>query len=332
MTKTLSSTAIQKYLAEPLRLGEPDVSGPLAVFPLFGSEPTLHYVSFAEGRARGAQVKELDVGATVNDLVIQNPGAEPVLLYEGEEVLGAQQNRTFDVTVLVPARAELRIPVSCVERGRWDHSRHAEPFQPAPQATYPELRREKNRQARRRIRAGQEARSDQSQVWADLDVKSARLGVRSLTGAMHDIYEGSRDALTTLCAGVRRRDGQLGALAAIAGRFVMLDFVSRADVFAALHGSLVQGYALDALDLVSRENVPEPPSLDEATAYVSAVAQQGTTTHKAFGLGRDLRFAAYGIGGSALVHRDELIQLTAFPDVERADAMAGRIRRPSRRG
>lgn len=41
--------SLHAHLAEPLRLGQPDVHGPLAVFPLFGPEPGLPYVSFAQG-------------------------------------------------------------------------------------------------------------------------------------------------------------------------------------------------------------------------------------------------------------------------------------------
>src|SRR4051794_8756588 len=108
MTEMLSNTTIENYLAEPLVVGEPDVAGPLAVFPLFGPPPRQSYISFAEGITRSARVEELKGGASVNDLVIENPVDEPVLLYEGEEVLGAQQNRTFDVTVLVAAHAKLR--------------------------------------------------------------------------------------------------------------------------------------------------------------------------------------------------------------------------------
>ena len=48
-------------------------------------------------------VGELEGGASVNDLLVNNPADKPVLLFEGEEVLGAQQNRTFDVPVLVGA-------------------------------------------------------------------------------------------------------------------------------------------------------------------------------------------------------------------------------------
>jgi hypothetical protein len=59
----------------------------------------------------------------------------------GEEVLGAQQNRTFDVSVLVAATSALRVPVSCVEAGRWDGGRHDEALALAPQTANPRLRR-----------------------------------------------------------------------------------------------------------------------------------------------------------------------------------------------
>ena len=62
-------------------------------------------------------ITELEGGASVNDLVVHNQGAQPVLLYEGEEILGAQQNRVLDISILVAAEAKTQIPVSCVEQG-----------------------------------------------------------------------------------------------------------------------------------------------------------------------------------------------------------------------
>src|SRR5215216_7351222 len=105
-------------------LGEPQVAGPLAVFPVLGPDPRLDYRAFAQATELGACVKELDGGASVGELVIQNPTNLPLLVYEGEEVLGAQQNRTFDVSVLVDAGKGATLPVSCIEEGRWDASRH----------------------------------------------------------------------------------------------------------------------------------------------------------------------------------------------------------------
>ena len=103
----------------------------------------------------------------------------------------------------------------------------------------------------------------------------------------------------------------------------MLDHVSRPDAFAALHGPLVQGYALDALEAATDGAPPAAPSLDEARAFVAALAGTRVTQHDGIGLGRDARFTGAGVAGAGLVAGDELVQLTAFADG------AGRVGRPS---
>ena len=292
----------------PIEVGEPDVAGPLCVFPLLGPEPKLRYRSFAQGCAQGVAVRELPGGASVNDLLVENASDLPVLLYEGEEVLGAQQNRTFDVSVLVGAESALKVPVSCVEAGRWQGSRHHERFTPAPQAAYPELRRAKHVEAARRVATGLEARADQSAVWQAVASKSLRHAVASPTSAMHDIFETHRGRLAEMHDTVRPRDCQVGALVAIGGRFCVLDMVGRADVFASLHGPLVQGYALDALEA----GESEPPTRGDARGLVALVLDADKRPDPALGLGRRLRFAERAFVGSAIHVDGELVQLTAF--------------------
>jgi hypothetical protein len=325
--------SLHDYLAAPLRLGDADVAGPLAVFPIFGPPPVQRYLPFAPALEQGFRLGEVAGGGSVNNLVVENPTMDPVLLFEGEEVLGAQQNRTFDVSVLVAPGARLRVPVSCVEAGRWEGSRNRESFRPAPQSAYPALRRAKAREARRRAAGGLEARADQGAVWNEVAAKSERMGVASATGAMNDIYEGRRGRLAEMHGRVRLRDGQLGALAAIGGRVAVLDYVSRPEVFATLHGPLVQGYALDALEA----HDAEPPRARTARGFALLVTDcEPAQRNRGVGLGQELRFAAGGVAGTALVKDGELVQLTAFPgddsgpDGERP-ARGGRIRRPSRR-
>src|SRR2546425_10749468 len=293
MTTHASTTQISSFISEPLRVEKPDVAGPLAVYPLFGPDPELEYRSFAQGRDAGVAIKEIQSAASVNDLLVANPTDKPVLLYEGEGVLGAQQNRPFDVTVLVAAGAKVKVPVSCVEAGRWDHRRHSEDFEISPQAAYPELRRAKHQQVRERLAAGLEARAWQSAVWAEIDAKSQRHGVRSPTSSMHDLYEERRERLNKLRGSIEFHDGQIGALVAIGGHFSVLDCVSRPDVFAVLHGPLVQGYALDALDALESDEA-EPPSIEEAHGFLSLVTGTEPSKRKALGLGSEVRFAADG--------------------------------------
>ena len=315
------------YLTEPIRVGEPDVAGPLAVFPLFGPEPRFEYRSFAQAVAHGVMIKELDEGASVRDLVVVNPSSLPVLLFEGEEVLGAQQNRTFDVSVLVAAGTTLRVPVSCVEAHRWDTSRHNETFAPAPQTAYPTLRRLKNEAALRQVTVGAEARADQGAVWQEVDQKLNALAAAAPSRAMHDGYAARRRELGELAGSCVIKPGQTGMLVAIGGELRVIDHASRPDVFAALFEPLVQGYALDALGVGDAM----PPSTDAARAFVERVANEPIVERDSVGMGRDIRLAGAEITGAGLVCAGELIQLSVFKRDHAPAAARARIRRPSRR-
>jgi hypothetical protein len=318
------------HLAAHITVAEPTVVGSLAVFPLIADRsPSVHYVSFAEAVQRGAAVKELGGGASVNDLVVTNPLDVPVLLYEGEEVLGAQQNRTFDVSVLVAAASVLQVPVSCVEAGRWEGGRHDEAFAPAPQTANPRLRQMKNTQVRASVAAGLEARAIQGEVWREVAETAGRHGVNSRTGAMHDVFERRREQLDRVARAVEMHCSQVGMLAAIGGRFVVLDHVSEVEAFAALHGPLVQGYALDAIGAPDAS----PPATEDARDFIELLITAPCETGPAVGLGEALQFSFGGLSGTGLICDGELVTLTAFADEpgSNSPATAGRIGRPSRR-
>jgi hypothetical protein len=326
MSATASIT-LSQYLPADLSVGEPDVVPGLAVFPLFGPQPRLAYLSFAEGAAAGMTVRELPHGGSVNDLLAENPTDLPVLLYEGEELIGAQQNRTVDHAVLVPARSTLKVPVSCVEHGRWDADRHGEAFTPSTQAAFPGLRRAKSERMRAHMASGLEARADQQDVWSEVSEKAQRMDAFSETDAMSDIYAARADHIAAVQGAVRRRDGQLGALVALGGRFTVLDAVSRPDVFAALHAPLVSGYALDALDGAELDP-PAPPSSASARAFLAGLESHPVRTAPAIGLGSAVHFTGRRAGGTGLAVDGELVQLAVYA----GDGPVARgIRRPSRR-
>ena len=308
--------ALADQLTAPLTVADPDIVGALCVFPLIADRgPRLDYVAFAEGRRRGVDIKELATGAEVGDLVVHNPLELPVLFYEGEEVQGAQQNRTVDISVLVPAHGTLHVPVSCVEQGRWDHRRRSEPFVPAPQAAYPELRRLKNERVRERLAAGDQPRAAQREVWHEIAAKSERHGARSATDALHDVFEHRRDAIDPIRGGIGMKCSQVGMLAAIGGRFVVLDYISDVEAFAELHDPLVAGYALDAIE---PEAVDTPaPSLEDARDFLALLLDAPARAANGVGLGAALCFDFGGLGGTALSADGELVTLTAFAGTTR---------------
>ena len=272
------TTALCALLPADLHLGDPFTAGSLTVYPVLGTQGGLEYVSFAEAAARGASVTELP-NASVNDLLVHNPLDLPLLLYGGEEVRGARQDRKLDFSVLVGPGGKTRVPVSCVEHGRWDPKRQQERFQPSPRAAYPSLR----------------AMSSQQAVWEDLAAMADALDAPAPTGAMRDIY-GEREIV------VPRHDGQLGALACYGPKPAVLDYVSRPDVWAALHGPLTAGYGLEAL------RRPANGTPDPAEFFATVTVRTAHEAPASGGLGRSLRFQ----GGTALAVEDEVVALTAF--------------------
>src|SRR5438270_8694152 len=64
-------------------------------------------------------IEEVSEAVAVGTLRVVNRAAESVLLVESEVLLGMKQTRVLNLTILVPATAELEVPVSCVEAGRW---------------------------------------------------------------------------------------------------------------------------------------------------------------------------------------------------------------------
>ena len=89
----------------------------LSVIPLTPNNPKLPMdcISLDEALIRGDfEVTELSEAGQVPELQVVNDSDTRVLLMDGEELVGAKQNRIVNLTILVPARATVVIPVSCV--------------------------------------------------------------------------------------------------------------------------------------------------------------------------------------------------------------------------
>ena len=68
---------------------------------------------------------ELDDGAEVPELLLLNTGNLPVLLVEGEMLLGGKQNRALNLSVLCRQGMITTLAVSCVESGQWGQPKAA---------------------------------------------------------------------------------------------------------------------------------------------------------------------------------------------------------------
>jgi hypothetical protein len=258
--------------------------------------------------------------ASAQYALVENPLVERVLLYDGEELVGAKQNRILNVSVLVEAKSTLTIPVSCVEQGRW--SRLSADFSAAPHAASPELRHRKNVA----LQAQPLARGvSQGEVWDAVHDKATRMGVHSPTGASSDTFRAHADSLHALEDAFPAQPGQCGAILAL-GSSMCLDAVSRPDAFARLWPKLRIGYLLDALEHL--DSTPTPFAV--LPTFLHWVDAAESSRQPSAGLGQDVRLRGEQVLGSGLELDGELIQFSAFRSDGGRRAF-GRIARPSRR-
>jgi hypothetical protein len=277
-------------------LGDPAAFGGLALVPLLaGVDPRLDYIGLDEAVATGLVVTEVDEAGSVSSLFISNPLAVNVLFFEGEELVGAKQNRILDRTILVQPNSKTPVPVSCVERGRWSY--RSERFAPAPRAAYPDLRRAK--------REG----GGQAEVWSNVAAKSSRLDAWSPTDASEEMYLKRGASLEEYVAKLPRRDGQCGSIVCVAGRVVCLDFVGRSDVYAGLYSKLLRGYALDAIE----RPVDAPLPKEFIARLLGRIKRARRTAMPVVGLGQERQLESQRLVGSELLVGDELVALSVFP-------------------
>ena len=282
----------------PFTLGDAASFGGLSLVPLFASAPPgLHFIGLDEAMAGGLAVSEVDEAGMVSGLSVSNLLDLDVLLFEGEELVGAKQNRILDRTILVAAISKTQVPVSCVERGRWSY--RSQQFAAAPRAAYPELRRMK--------REG----GGQAQVWSELSEKAGRLDARSDTDAAEQMYVSRGASLDEYLASLPLRDGQCGSIACIGGRVVCVDYAGSPAVYAGLHEKLVRGYALDAIERPAAAAVAS----DVLTTLLDAIASAVRTPTPVVGRGQSWHLESQWLVGSELLVDGELVALSAFPRI-----------------
>jgi hypothetical protein len=294
-----------------LKVGQPQAHANLTLFPLIGdgdSPPA--YVLLDEALDRHlVRVTEVSTGGSVPELALENESKESVLLVDGDELVGAKQNRVLNLSILVAGGKRLTIPVSCVEQGRWAY--RSREFQAARRTLFARARARKVQSVSDALRTRGERRSNQSQVWADVAAMVEDFGVQSETLAMADIYVDRATQLDAYVRAFRPVPAQRGAVVAIGSKVVGVELFDSSTAFSRYIDKLVRAYALDAIE----RNVDESPAAPlerDARAFLDLVWATHADRFKALGEGEDIRLTGQGIAGGALAAGGRLVHLAAF--------------------
>ena len=295
-----------------LEIGSAQSYKGLSILPLTARNVgSIDYLLLGEAYESGqVSVQEVSRGGSVPDLVVKNRADRPILIVDGEELVGAKQNRIANLSLLVAASKSTTIPVSCVEQGRW--SRRSDEFALSERVQYSRGRREKMASVQASMHVSGSRYSNQAAVWDSIDAKAASMDASSPTGAMGSIFEKHARTLDEFVARMRALPGQTGGVFALAEENCGLDLFDKEETFASMLPKLVRSYGIDALEYGS--NGGPAPGKTAAADFLSKIGNGKFGEHDAVGLGTDVRIEAPEVIAGGLVVDSQLIHLAAFAE------------------
>lgn len=284
-------------------VGYPLVRHGIGLFPVY-----VHQLLDRTISVGGEDVTVTEVGGgEVPVLRVSNPLPVPVLLPEGETLIGGRQNRVLNVSVLVPAGSSTDVPVSCVEAGRWNEG---ECFDRA------------NWKATRRVRrtmvdgVGQNLRqmnwkgADQGQVWSAIEQELHRFDADNPTAALHEVrgagLAGPAAAATEELVSAGPLPQQNGLVMSRGSRIIGAEIFATPELLESSWESIVRSVMLEADDRYSR------PSPTRALRFLHRLATGESHTANGVGLGQEVHVRTDRLVGQALVWDDVLVHASAF--------------------
>lgn len=300
---------MEEYISN-LDLGPVKEFGKMAVIPLFSQKNGPDYLTLKEAMEEDLLIiTEVDESAVVGELKVKNLADIPVLLLDGEEIIGAKQNRILNSTILIAGGSEILIPVSCTEQGRWSY--RSKRFTDSDVIAAHRVRRTKSDTVRNSLKNEGKFRSNQYAVWNEIDEIFCDSGVSSKTRAMKDIYKARRKNLHQYKDAFPCYENQKGLIVLINGDIAGFEIISSEKAYKLLHGKLIKSYAMDAITKEPSKKLKKN-KLKEAKLFLEISKKSEETRHKSVGYGCDHRFEGDSLIGSSLIYQDQMIHSAFF--------------------
>ena len=295
---------------DQLRLGASRSAGPVTLVPILGPALSPELMTLSSDSVDPVEVREVGEGGRVARVLVDNPHGLPLLLLDGEELLGAKQNRVVLASTLCGPNSQLEVPVSCIERGRWRSIGAA--FRSRSRSVPYSMKYASSRRVRRSLRYDRSFDGDQRATWRDVDNYMARRGALSSTDALSAAFDQDRqelDALRRELAGGGPQAAQIGLAFALRGHLLGVELFGSPALYAQAHERLLHAFFAEALGATgtARELTSSPLELARAV-----LCQAGAHSSPSTGLGEDHRFSCDEGSGSLLSLDQRPVQASVF--------------------
>lgn len=284
-------------------LSKPQVHENMAIIPIINAPNyKLDIITLKKAFELGlAEVKECE-HSTVNTLIVENNAVTPLILIDGEEVIGGDQNRLVNSTILVAPHSEMKIPVSCTERGRWAYKSE---FKNSNYLANYETRRAKMNASRLKMPV-------QNTVWSSIDCLEDAVEFKSATSAMSESYDNLKIDHDKFIKAFEIEDNQNGVVIIINGEIKGFELFLNSEIYKEFHEKILKSYLIDA----KNENAPFPINIDEVKSVLNNAIASNFEKKESEGLEEAYEFENESGFGKLYAYSQEIIHWSYFKQIE----------------
>ena len=198
-----------------------------------------------EGLAeRHTVLREIGEHGDVNRILVSHYGKRLLLLLDGEQIIGAKQNRVFNASFLIaPDAHEVEVHVSCVERGRWAFTDRR--FSGSSTTLTGLARSRMLSRVTQSVLTGGDYDAQQRVVWDDVDDYLDRSRVVSRTSALEDALRSRRDDTLVGMEALAPLPEQIGLALVRNRKVVLMDLFGSVALYKRGHQTVASGMLSD---------------------------------------------------------------------------------------
>lgn len=187
------------------------------------------------------KVQEVDNGGTVNTLRFSNTSKDTILIGMGDIVKGGKQDRVIEKDTLIVPGQTIKVPVYCVEQGRWSAGRSGGAFS------------DYHSNANNVLRKSIVQEKSQSKVWEKVAAINSAAGTSNSTGTYtavtqsgkhNDDVKKYKDVFTKA---INADPTIVGVLAVTGDRIIGCDIYATPELFRSNIGNLLTSYVTEAI-------------------------------------------------------------------------------------
>lgn len=288
-----------------LMVMEPIFLRNLIIYPIKANEFELSedFLTLEDGNF---SISELD-NPNVGSVRFQNLSDNPFFILDGEEILGAYQDRVVNTSLWLEGRRTFEIPVSCVEQRRWSGGRV---FQAGSTLLNPSLRKVLCEGVNKSLSEGKGYKSDQRSLWSSIDETLKTLKVSSKTSSFHDVYSSLKDEIESYIEEAKVLGEEFSGFVIETPTLIAMDLFGSKKILSKFLKKLLRSYLIEGF--VSKGSITV--SINKIKNLLRLISKEDFRVYPAAaGRGEELRFKEGSmLLGKVLMLGDSLLHLSLF--------------------